>query len=281
MRAKLVVPIALYNKIMFFVDNIHLEVSGFGKIVFRNGDAIVTNVYLLEQEVSSAATDIDEKSLGKLMFESRADEGMLNLWWHSHVNMPAFFSGTDDATIKEIGAKGFCIALVVNKKREWKIVYHAAGSDVTPMLWQEMDLVIDYGTQAMEQAWKAEMDAKVKVKTYSYANDLHSRVSLINDPIDNDQIGHRLDNNWDDSWDKRNCVWNKHRQRFTDPQLLGEDERKASEASSHFVQEDIEVMKKWSNEEWLNLFEAEMGRKPKKGELKTYKKEYEQWLTQN
>lgn len=61
---------------------------------------------------------MDAASIAKAMYETRDDEGMFNFWWHSHVNMGVFWSGTDMDTIRQIGSQGFVVATVFNKKNE-------------------------------------------------------------------------------------------------------------------------------------------------------------------
>ena len=53
----------------------------------------------------------------------RVEEGaiqMPRLWWHSHVDMCVFFSGTDTDNISKFTSDSYTISLVVNKKSEMK-----------------------------------------------------------------------------------------------------------------------------------------------------------------
>ena len=260
MKSQLVIPIKLYNKIMFFVDNTDNEISGMGRLVFSEGKANVTNVYLLEQEVGPAKTDIDETSLSKLMYESRADDGLLNFWWHSHVNMGSRFSCTDDETIKEIGGRGFVIAMVINKRREYQIVYHSKGDDKTPMVWQEMDLVIDHGNGDLAEEWKKEIAEKCKVKTYStFGNNYYGRSAL-------------NDDHWLANTDTTRNVWNRYQQRFTSPTELANDEVAMNGETDSLVSDTYVAMDYWDKDDWKDEFIQQYGRNPKKGELVKFRK---------
>lgn len=108
------------NKIMYWVDKADFEVSGFGTCKYADGIFTVTDAILLKQEGGATHTDIDPTALSKAQYELRNAEGDLRFWWHSHVNMEAFMSGTDTTTIKDIAKQGWCVAAVFNKRRQYQ-----------------------------------------------------------------------------------------------------------------------------------------------------------------
>jgi hypothetical protein len=111
----------VFEKIMYWIDKADFEVSGLGKIVVDREKNIirVVDAVLIKQEGSSAATELDAASVGKAMFLLKDSPGDLRWWWHSHVNMGVFWSGTDQGTIKQLGSNGWFTATVFNKKREF------------------------------------------------------------------------------------------------------------------------------------------------------------------
>lgn len=109
-----------FDKIMYWVDKADFEVSGFGTVKYDGKDFQVIDAILLKQEGGATHTDIDATSLSKAQYELRNSEGELRFWWHSHVNMQAFMSGTDTNTIKDIANQGWCVAAVFNKRREYQ-----------------------------------------------------------------------------------------------------------------------------------------------------------------
>lgn len=115
---KIMIPCHVFEKIMFWVDKADFEVSGFGKAVFDGTNFQVLDAILLKQTGSGTHTDIDPLSLSKVQYELRETPGELRFWWHSHVNMNTFMSGTDQTTLKELGSQGWAIATVFNKRRE-------------------------------------------------------------------------------------------------------------------------------------------------------------------
>lgn len=117
-KPKVVIDRMALEKIKFFVAKDELECSGMG-ITRVVGDTIyIDDIQMLKQKNGAAHTDINEDAVTKLMFDWRERPGEINFWWHSHVNMGVFWSGTDTATIKQLGQHGLCVASVFNKKGE-------------------------------------------------------------------------------------------------------------------------------------------------------------------
>jgi hypothetical protein len=118
-------PMVFY-KIMHWINKEDYECSGLGMVEIdheRNTFRIVDAV-LLQQENTSATTELDGHDIGRAMHEFRQREtpGMLKWWWHSHVNMDVFWSGTDKAAIKCLGGgdtetSSWFIATVFNKRQ--------------------------------------------------------------------------------------------------------------------------------------------------------------------
>jgi len=122
---KILIPTLVYRKIMHFVHKADFEVSGFGKCSYlpESDVILVHDAFLLKQEGGAAHTDIDATSLAKAMFLTKDEPGKLAFWWHSHVNMQAFWSGQDTTTIKSLGGQGWATALVLNKKEEYRAAF--------------------------------------------------------------------------------------------------------------------------------------------------------------
>jgi len=184
---KIILTQSQWNEIKYYVAECPMEISGMGNVIIdKDGNFRVTKLAMLEQEVSGASTDIDPTAIAKLMGELRNEEGSLSFWWHSHVNMSAFFSGTDEATILEHGKNGYCIALVMNKQGEYKTAYCqkmpflkiddmqlTIVSDASPErleLMRRLDDLEQAEFDACKLVWDAEYKAKVKLKSYGYPN---------------------------------------------------------------------------------------------------------------
>lgn len=175
--SKIVIPKAVYDKVMHWVNKSNNEVGGFGTVKYdkETQSFTVIEAYLLKQEVGMAHTDLDAASVGKLMFETRNDEGDLKWWWHSHVRMSVFWSGTDTDTIKSLGAQEWAVATVFNQMEEMKsALCYKAPSAFDPdnlVLEDDIDTEIEwpemvYSEDVLAQ-WDASFDLNVRKREYT------------------------------------------------------------------------------------------------------------------
>lgn len=129
----------------------------------RDNTIVIDNVYLFDQDVHGATTEITPEGLTDFAEEllAQGDAGIevwnnLKMWGHSHVNMDVSPSGQDNAqmeTFKEGGHDWF-IRLIANKKGDMKLdIYdYITGVQYIDVPWIELD-------SEDEQAVKAEIDA--------------------------------------------------------------------------------------------------------------------------
>lgn len=156
---------------MYLVHKCDKEISGLGKVRIEGGTVRIVDMCLLEQEVTGSTTDIKSDAVSKALYEAYKDglqDGELLWWWHSHVNMQVFWSGTDMATIREFGKNGRFFATVFNKKAEHRSAYFQAGNETYPEAFMDnIDTEIDFGlTDDEKKGLDAEFKAKVKEKKY-------------------------------------------------------------------------------------------------------------------
>ncbi len=169
---KIVLSEEAHKKIMHWVDKADFEVSGMGKVVHDPATDTfkVEHVYLVKQEGTSSTTDLDPAAMAQLMYKTREVPGMLSYWWHSHVNMSCFWSGTDKETITELGAQGLCVATVFNKKGEHRsAVCYKADSLIGPRSpWHdEVETSFESSIPAPPPEWDAEFEECVQRKKYT------------------------------------------------------------------------------------------------------------------
>lgn len=147
----------VYRKVMHWIDKAPGEVSGLGKVVYNEEENVlhVVDAILLPQKNSGVSTEIDGQDIAKAMFLTKDSPGTLRWWWHSHVDMDVFWSGTDVATIKQLGGGGWFLSTVLNKKREMKSAY----CQVAPVRMIVDDLetdIMEYITEEEEKEWDEE-----------------------------------------------------------------------------------------------------------------------------
>lgn len=228
MKPSILIPVNIRNKIQFIVDNCDKEVSGLGTVVFDKAKNAyrVTEIILLDQEVGSAHTDIDDEAVAQAMYDMRDCEGELAFWWHSHVNMSTFWSGTDHETMEAIGKNGLCVAVVFNKKEEMRgaIVMAPEGFPASKLddVKIEVEHTYDFDTVAL----LAEMKEKVREKVWtpathtyysSHTNILKSTDDHTNNPISTvDAVRKQARDQW-------SRLSKEQRQRYTDFEDFSEE----------------------------------------------------------
>jgi hypothetical protein len=98
------------------------EVSCLGLVEeIKNGNGttalLVSDIYLLEQEVSGADTELNDKAVADLLIQL-ATEGLdtsrLKCWIHSHSTMKTFWSGTDDDCCSQLANNSYTVSIVTN-----------------------------------------------------------------------------------------------------------------------------------------------------------------------
>jgi len=115
-----------WEKINMYIQATEEEISGLAtaKLNEHKSKIIVNDVRIWKQKCSSATTEVtaNEETI-KLVEEFKKDGHNMQdicVWWHSHANMSAFFSGTDDETIDNWVNQRFLVAVVGNRAGEFK-----------------------------------------------------------------------------------------------------------------------------------------------------------------
>jgi len=147
------------------------EVSGYGKsIMTEEGDILIIDIALFDQECSSSSTNLDVSALAKFMYEKTQGGESLknwNVWWHTHGDLGVFWSGTDDDTIEEhVKNNKKLISIVTNKEGELlgrvdvlpidssefgiKFTPHQTDADVEVLVNKDMQEYIDETVKILE-----------------------------------------------------------------------------------------------------------------------------------
>lgn len=153
---------------------VNSEIAGMGKVrLEENGDIVVEDVMIYDQEVTSGTADLSPTALANWMTEMvQRGESLAPwiLWWHSHHTMSAFFSGRDTGTIDGSTEFSHLISLVVNTRRERK----CRVDTYRPFRLVKEDVPIVIGTSSDEvpEAIKDEVREKVRFERPQYTNRL-------------------------------------------------------------------------------------------------------------
>lgn len=168
---KVVIDNKAYQKIMFWVHQTKLEISGMGMVKkLADGTMYVYDAFLLEQENTTGDTEINATALAKAEYEKRNEEGTLSYWWHSHHDMNVFWSGTDEAAIKQLGQHGWFLQSVFNKKADQLTCYYQKGDEFFPEVrLDKLAISLTQGLSAEDRAeCLSEYQTKCTEKTYAY-----------------------------------------------------------------------------------------------------------------
>ena len=158
----------------------------------------IMDVYLLKQEVGAATTDLDATALGQLEYEQIKNPFPLRFWWHSHVKMQAFWSGTDVATIKDNGKNGWMLATVVNQKEEMRtaLAYKSLSE-----FGESVEMVDNIETIIYEDAgypyeeWDKEFETKVTTKKFIPMHTIEEKINKKSEEAWGNSLYDKWDNN--------------------------------------------------------------------------------------
>jgi len=162
-----------YVKMIHYVDIANAEVGWMGTVEEMNGNYLISDVFLFEQEVSAAETTITEDGLAKFAEEMLAkEEGMeimnkLKFWGHSHVTMGTGPSAQDDNQMDLFSDSGykFFIRGIFNKLGDinFKIYNYEGNFAIEDVKW-----VLRYEeNEELRDQIQAEFDEKVTERTYA------------------------------------------------------------------------------------------------------------------
>jgi len=111
--------------IAHYIRHCDYEIGGFGYVTMNeNGDFFVDEIFLVEQTVTGGSVDFMDDGLAYAIQKATDDNRIedLKFCWHSHVNMSAFWSSTDESMIEGAnnGMTPYLVSLVQNKSGEFK-----------------------------------------------------------------------------------------------------------------------------------------------------------------
>lgn len=116
----IVIPPRIYSEMKTYCDLAKGEISGLGKIEVKDGVARIVAIALLEQENTSAHTEISEDTITKFIM-NLAKKGqspeMWKVWWHTHHDFGTFWSQVDTDNIASLSAymQSYLISVELNK----------------------------------------------------------------------------------------------------------------------------------------------------------------------
>lgn len=138
------------------------EVTGFGQVHQRGDTLYVDDIYIVPQKATGAGVHVDADTLQDFMAwckKTKRNDRLnnLRLWWHSHVDMGCFRSGTDRATCELLlQVMPWLLCVVVNKKGQHETTLHLKDPARMTFMHPRVE-TRDYPYTE----WKKECDAQV------------------------------------------------------------------------------------------------------------------------
>lgn len=149
---KVLITPEAYMRIQLYVEIGRLEVGWLGTATqLPNGNFLIDQTFLLEQEVTGTETELSVDGQNKLVEEllgPGTDAALdrvnrLRFWGHSHVRMGTSPSGTDESTMMRFANEGmpFYLRGIFNKlgRGEFTIYYYDRGYRVCDAPWAVYD----------------------------------------------------------------------------------------------------------------------------------------------
>jgi hypothetical protein len=188
---RIFLPHEVWEKMSNFINLVDIEISGFGRVYSESGEEhwseadlketqatiaqgaaprkwvtkyknfYIEDVFILEQTNTGAFTSMEPAAISKFLVDVvRKGEKPenYNLWWHSHVNMGTFWSGTDDATAIRLSKGGELISIVGNKRGELRARWDCGGVTVDDI----QVIIIQPKVSDIKAHCEAEIKEKVK-----------------------------------------------------------------------------------------------------------------------
>lgn len=165
-----------FSRMWHFVDIANEEVGWLGSVqLTRLGNFLIDEVFLLEQEVSAAQTEISENGIAQLVQEliETRDDGIdvanrIHFWGHSHVRMDTNPSQQDEDQMRHFQQNEcpWFIRGILNKlgRMQFDIFLWDAGVKIIDAPWAIWDEFVD---QTRRGAIEAEFKAKVAKRAYA------------------------------------------------------------------------------------------------------------------
>lgn len=165
-----------FSRMWHIVDIADDEVGWLGTVrQTQYGNFLIEEVFLLEQEVSAAQTEISGDGIAKFvqeLIETREDgvevANTIRFWGHSHVRMSTSPSGQDDAQMRHFEQNDcpWFVRGILNKqgRMQFDIFLWDAGVKITDAPWAIFDEFVD---QSRRAEIEADFKAKVTARTYT------------------------------------------------------------------------------------------------------------------
>ena len=158
-----------WMKMVYYTKHCPYEIGG---LIIADGLNVI-DVVLPHQKVSGASVDYDMDNLHKMIHEiiKTAPQLMPKIkgTWHSHANLGASFSSTDEETACDFAKMGkYAISVVTDKDGKAVVKLHALVPIFhVPVGIDRVGWIIDIGDADLEEECKNQSKERVKKEVYN------------------------------------------------------------------------------------------------------------------
>lgn len=150
-----------FEKMLYFTKKVNSEIGGLLKLE----NDMITDVILLEQEVSNASVNIEARDIAKFVADNESMLHFIKGMWHSHNGMQTFFSSVDENTGNTMASiNGYWISIVVNKKSEMVCKLYLTK----PFVFEVNCSLEVIKNEIPHPEWDEEIKIKVKERKFEY-----------------------------------------------------------------------------------------------------------------
>lgn len=155
------------EKMELYCDLSEGEIGWLGSVEKIEGEGfLITDCFLLKQEVHATTTEIDPTALLELWEATpEEDRPKIKMWGHSHVQMSTNPSGQDDDQMDYFkDGNPWFIRLITNKRREYYIDVYDYDKGIKVHMDQSDLLTFNPGREERKAAIEKEIEEKVSKK---------------------------------------------------------------------------------------------------------------------
>ena len=168
-KVKVVMKDLFYEKINWFIQNYDMEIGAFIEGKITEDEIILSDLLIPEQEADKGGIEIEGSHLVKLRKEYKNRCKNIIGEWHSHNDMRAFWSATDEEFIKAFAERKEISVYVVSSKNDG----HLVRVEVRNPFFISIDNVgykVDQKESKIGKLLQKEIDKKIKEPTRTYTS---------------------------------------------------------------------------------------------------------------
>lgn len=112
-----------FHRLKRYIDLCQTEIAGLGKMRrLEDGSIEIYDIFSLPQRATPGSAVIESEVIADYMFrmiERGEDTSELGVWWHSHVEMGASWSGIDTAMANTFQSAEYLVGILGNRRHDF------------------------------------------------------------------------------------------------------------------------------------------------------------------